>query len=112
MVLILSPQYSLVDIIFNYTFHFGPPGKYLYLSPKHRLSVGRRSRPQIVVFLDFSIDIFLEVQKEKYSWILYLIDYIAYGPQFPRKFWNSPKSAKTLKCVIVTPDSSETRMPY
>ena len=26
--------------------------------------------------------------------MLYLIDYIAYGPQFPHTFWNSPKSAK------------------
>ena len=26
---------------------------------------------------------------------IYLIDYIADGPQFPHQFWNSPKSAKT-----------------
>ena len=31
--------------------------------------------------------------------ILYLIDYVAYGPQFPHKFWNSPKSAKT--CIDI-----------
>ena len=82
-------QYSLLDTIFNYIFHFGPPGKYLYLSHKHRLSVGRRSRPRIVGFLDLFIDMFLEVQNERYSLILYLIDYIAYGPQFPHKVWNS-----------------------
>ena len=33
----------------------------------------------VVGFLDFVIDDFLEVQNQKYSWILYLIDYIAYG---------------------------------
>ena len=45
-------QYSLIDTIFNYIFDFGPPGKYLYLSPKNPLSVGRRSRPWIVGFAD------------------------------------------------------------
>ena len=30
-------------------------------------------------FLDFFIDIFLEVQDKKYSKIVYLIDYITYG---------------------------------
>ena len=50
--------YSLLDTIFNNSFHFGPPGKYLYLSPKNRLSVaGFAGR----------IDIFLEVQNERYS---------------------------------------------
>ena len=39
-------QYSLIDTIFNYIFDFGPPGKYLYLSPQNPLSVGRRSRPR------------------------------------------------------------------
>ena len=33
----------------------------------------------VVGFLDFVIDIFLKVQDQKYSYILYLIDYIAYG---------------------------------
>ena len=51
-------QYRLLDTIFNNCiFHFGPPGKYLYLSLKNRLSVGRRSRPRIVGFLYFFIDI-------------------------------------------------------
>ena len=78
-------QYGLLDTIFSYIFQFGPPGKYLYLSPKNRLSMGRRSRPRIVDFLYLFIDMFLEVQDEKYSQILYLIDYIVYGPQFPEK---------------------------
>ena len=30
-------------------------------------------------FGDLSIDVSLEVQKKRYSYILYLIDYIAYG---------------------------------
>ena len=33
----------------------------------------------VVGFKDLSIDVFLEVQNERYSQILYLIDYIAYG---------------------------------
>ena len=63
---------------------------------------GRR----IVNFSDFSIHILLEVQNEKYCEILYLIDYIANGPQFPHKFWNSPKSVRKQKWVILTPDIS------
>ena len=37
--------YSRLDTIFNYIIYFGPSGKYVYLSPKHRLSIGLRSRP-------------------------------------------------------------------
>ena len=33
----------------------------------------------VVGFLNFFIDMFLEVQDKKYSKILYLIGYIAYG---------------------------------
>ena len=33
----------------------------------------------VVGFLDFFMDFFLEVQDKKYSQILYLIEYIAYG---------------------------------
>ena len=79
-------QYSLLDTIFNHNFHLGPPGKYPYLTITNRLPMGRRSRPRIVGFLYFVIDIFLEVQDEKCSWKLYLMDYIAYGPQFPHQF--------------------------
>ena len=56
-------QYSLIDMIFNVIFDLGPPGKYLYLSPQNPLSAGRG----IVDFLDVSIDIFLEIQNQKYS---------------------------------------------
>ena len=38
-------QHSLLHTIFDYIFYFGPPGKYLYLSPQNLLHVGRRSRP-------------------------------------------------------------------
>ena len=55
-------QYSILETVFDYIFHFGPPGKHQYLSPTNRLSVGRRSRPRIVGFLDLFIDSFLEVQ--------------------------------------------------
>ena len=33
----------------------------------------------VVGFGDLSIDVFLEVQHRRYSGVLYLIDYIAYG---------------------------------
>jgi hypothetical protein len=67
---------SLLDTIFNYIFYFGPPGAYLYLSPQNPLHV---SRLHVVGFLDLFIDVFLEVQNKRYSWILCLLDYIAYG---------------------------------
>ena len=38
-------QPSLLDTIFDYIFYFGPPGKYLYLSPENLLHVGRRTSP-------------------------------------------------------------------
>ena len=55
-------QYSLLDTIFNYIFYLGPPGKHLYLSPKAHFT-GRHG----VGFLDFVIDVFLDVQNTKYS---------------------------------------------
>ena len=42
------------------------------------MSAGEAGR-QVVNFGDLNINIFLEVQAKKYSQILYLIDYIAYG---------------------------------
>ena len=42
------------------------------------MSAGFAGR-HVVRFEDLSIDIFLEVQNKRYSQILYLIDYIAYG---------------------------------
>ena len=46
-------QYSLLDTISNYIFYLGPPGKYLYLSLKNPLHVGRRSPPTCSRFSDF-----------------------------------------------------------
>ncbi len=43
-------QYILVDTIFNYRFHFGLPGKCLYLSPQNTPFGRRRSRRQKGVF--------------------------------------------------------------
>ena len=42
------------------------------------MSAGFAGR-HVVGFGDLSIDVFLEVQDKRYSEILYLIDYIAYG---------------------------------
>ena len=42
------------------------------------MSAGEAGR-HVVGFLIFFIDVFLEVQNQRYSLILYLIDYIAYG---------------------------------
>ena len=43
---------------------------------------------KVVGFVDLSIDIFLEVQNEKYSEILYLIEYNAHGVHFCSKITN------------------------
>ena len=45
-------QYSLLDTIYNYIFHFGPPGKHLYLSPQNSLHVGR-SRFSLLFYICF-----------------------------------------------------------
>ena len=42
------------------------------------MSAGFAGR-HVVVFLDLFIDCFLDVQNKRYSWILYLIDYVVYG---------------------------------
>ena len=49
---------------------FGPPGKQLDLSRQNSLHVSRQSRT----------DNFLDFQTKTYSWLLYLIDCIVYGP--------------------------------
>ena len=49
---------------------------------------GRR----IVDFKDLNIDIFLEVHNQKYSWILYLIEYNAHGVHFCSKINNSKET--------------------
>ena len=72
-------QYSLLDTIFNYIFCLRPPGKHVYLSPQNlHMSAGEAGRHVVGCFL-FVLDIFLEVQDQRYSQILYLINYIAYG---------------------------------
>ena len=67
--------------MFNYIFCLGPPGKHLfYTKPKKTcyMSAGFAGR-HVVGFGDLSIDVVLEVQKKRYSQILYLIKNIAYG---------------------------------
>jgi hypothetical protein len=50
------------------------------------ISAGFASR-HVMGFEDLSIDDFLEVQNERYSQILYLIDYIAYGLHLWYQIW-------------------------
>ena len=51
---------------------------YTQVPKTHYMSAGEAGR-HVVGFLNLSIDVFLEVQKQTYSQRLYLIDYIAYG---------------------------------
>ena len=51
---------------------------YISVPKTHYMSASEAGR-HVVGFLDFFIDIFLEVQYKKYSYILYLITYTAYG---------------------------------
>ena len=51
---------------------------YTQIPKTHYMSAGEAGR-HVVGFLDLFIDVFLEVQIKRYSYILYLIDYIAYG---------------------------------
>ena len=44
--MLLGTESSLLDTIFNYMFDFGPPGKYIHLSPQNQLSVGQGSWPR------------------------------------------------------------------
>ncbi len=63
---------------------------------------GRR----IVDFKDLSIDISLEIQNQKYSQILYLIEYIAHGVQFCIQFYifkENQASGVKQKCFRVPP---------
>ena len=100
-------QYSQLDTIFNYMFHFGPPGKYLQKSLKNRPPVGRR---RVVGLGDLSIDILLEVQNETYSQILYLIIYIAYGPKFPHTNETSPRNTQSPKKSRFTNKNPEVKV--
>ena len=58
-------QYSLLDTIFDYIFHFGPPGKYLY-KRQYYMSAGFAGQ-HVVDFGDLNIDIFLEVRDKQFS---------------------------------------------
>ena len=60
-------QYSLLDTIFNYIFCLGPPGKHLYLSSQVPLHVLQRSRPTYSRFACLFIDVFVEVQDQRYD---------------------------------------------
>ena len=51
---------------------------YKQIKKTYYMSAGFAGR-HVVGFGDLSIDISLEVQNKRYSQILYLIDYIAYG---------------------------------
>ena len=51
---------------------------------------------RIVDFWDLSIDISLEVQKQKSNQMLYLLGYIAPGPQFYYKSEFSPNITQNL----------------
>ena len=55
-----------------------------------------RSDPEPSGFGDWSIDVFLEVQDQKYRWILYLIDSIAYGLTYDIKSKCSRTCAENL----------------
>ena len=80
-------QHSLLDTIFDYIFDFGPPGKYQYKIKTTYYTAGGFACRHLVGSGDLSIDIFLEVQNQRYSWILYLHKYIAYGLHLWFKIW-------------------------
>ena len=65
--------------------------KYYYMS------AGRH----VVGFEDLSIDVFLGFQNKKYSWILYLIGYIAYGLHL----WYKIKMIKEICRKPISPTS-------
>ena len=48
---------------------------YIQVPQTHYMSADEAGR-HVVGFLDFVIDVFLEVQNTRYSQILYLIDYV------------------------------------
>ena len=61
-------------------------------------------------FEDLRIDVFLEVRNKRYSYILYLIEYIAYGLHLcDMIFWvkYSRKSVETLFPTFWLSDKSE-----
>ena len=64
----------------------------------------------VVGFWDSNIDIFPEVQDKKYSYILYLIGYIAYGLHF---WYDSTIRIANLACWsnIITPPAYDKKFP-
>ena len=72
-------QYCLLVKIFSHIFYLGPPGTHLYLSPQsHYMPAGEAGR-HVAGVHDVLIDYSLEVQDNRYSQMLYLVDHIAYG---------------------------------
>ena len=57
-------QYIQVDTIFNYMFHFGPPGTYIYVPKEHPSGAGQAGARK-AWFPDLSKDMLLEIQNEQ-----------------------------------------------
>ena len=68
---------------------------YKTVNNTYYISAGFAGR-HVVAFGDLSIDVFLEVQNEKYSQVLYLIDYIAYVLHLLHKIKKSMIFAENL----------------
>ena len=86
-------QYSLLDTILNYIFilHL-QENIYTQVPKKHYMSAGEAGWHVAGAF-DISMDVFLEVQDQKYSSMLYDIDY---GLHFRTKYKCSRRSAENL----------------
>ena len=69
----MKPKYLVIFVILDLQENI-----YKKIKKTYYMSAGFAGR-HVVDFWDLNIDIFLEVQDNKYSLILYLIDYIAYG---------------------------------
>ena len=65
---------SLLHAMFDYIFYIVAQERIYTGVPKSHFAGGH-----VVGFLNFVISVFLEVQDQRYSQILYLIDYIAYS---------------------------------
>jgi len=60
-------QYILVDTIFNYSFHFGPPENVFKQIPKIHLFGAGSAGAKKMCFEDLNTEMFLEVQNETCS---------------------------------------------
>ena len=83
-------QYLTVYFILDLQQHIYKKVKKTYYT-----SAGFAGR-HVVGFGGLSIDVFLEIQNNRYSYILHLIDYIAYGLHLWCKYICSRKSAENL----------------